>query len=60
MTHINVVAMNVPITAYTVFIVLSFVVCPSDSVATVNQKYVSYYILIKTKHKKNKKTIRIK
>ena len=55
MTHINVVAMNVPITAYTVFIVLSFVVCPSDSVATVNQKYVSYYILIKTKHKKIRK-----
>jgi hypothetical protein len=55
MTHINVVTMNVPITAYTVFIVLSFVVCPSDSVATVNQKYVSYYILIKTKHKKIRK-----
>ena len=52
MTHINVVAMNVPITAYTVFIVLYFVVCPSDSAATENQKYVSYYILIKTKHKK--------
>ena len=55
MTHSNVVAMNVPITAYTVFIVLSFVVCPSDSVATENQKYVSYYILIKTKNKKIRK-----
>jgi hypothetical protein len=51
MTHINVVAMNVPITAYTVFIVFSFVIYPPDSVATENQKYVSYYILIKTKHK---------
>ena len=55
MTHINVVAMNAPITAYTVFIVFSFVVFPSESVASVNQKYVSYYILIKTKHKKIRK-----
>jgi hypothetical protein len=55
MTHINVVTMNVPITAYTVFIVSSFVVCPSDSVATLNQKYVSYDILIKTKHKNIRK-----
>jgi hypothetical protein len=43
------------VNAYTVFIVLSFAVCPSDSAATENQKYVSYYILVKTKHKKIRK-----
>ena len=30
MTHTNVITMNVPITAYVTFIVLSCVVCPSD------------------------------
>jgi hypothetical protein len=44
MTHINVVTMKVTTPVYTMFIVLSFVVCPSDCGFTVNQKYVSHYI----------------
>jgi len=48
MTHTNVVTMKVPITAYIIFIVISFVVCPSDCGVTVDQRYVSYYILNKT------------
>ena len=48
MTHTNVVTMNVPITAYITFVVISFVVCPSDCGVAVNQKYVSYYIVIKS------------
>jgi hypothetical protein len=43
MTHTNVVTMNVPITAYVTFIVISFVACLSECGVAVNQKYVSYY-----------------
>ena len=42
MTFTNVVTMQVTIPVYTMFIV-----CPSDCDVTVNQKYVSYYILNK-------------
>jgi hypothetical protein len=38
MTHINVVTMKVTTPVYTMVIVLSLVVCPSDSDLTVNQK----------------------
>ena len=36
--------MKVPITAYIMFIVFSFVVCPSDCGVTVDQKYGWYDI----------------
>jgi len=55
MTHINVVTIKVPTPVYTKFIVLSFVVCPADFSVTVNQKYVSYYILNPIKCVKIKK-----
>jgi hypothetical protein len=51
MTHTNVVTMKVTTPVYTMFIVLSFVVCPSDCGVPVNQKYLSYY--------STKQTIRI-
>ena len=51
MTHTNVVTMKVTTPVYTMFIVLSFVVCPSDCGVAVNQKYLSYY--------STKQTIRI-
>jgi hypothetical protein len=54
MIHTNVVTIKVPITAYIIFNVWSVVLC-SDCDVTVNHIYVSYYILIKTKHNKFKK-----
>jgi hypothetical protein len=51
MTHTNVVTMKVTTPVYTMFIVLSFVVCPSDCGVSVNQKYLSSYC--------NKQNIRI-
>ena len=51
MTHTNVVTMKVTTPVYTMFIVLSFVVCPFDCGVAVNQKYLSYY--------STKQTIRI-
>jgi hypothetical protein len=56
MVYTNVVTMKVPITAYIIFNVWSVVLCSSDCDVTVNHIYVSYYILIKTKHNKFKKT----
>ena len=44
MVYTNVNAMKVPITAYIMSIVFSFVVCPSDCGVTVDQKYVWYDI----------------
>ena len=38
MIHINVATMKVTTPVYTMVIVLSLVVCPSDSDLTVNQK----------------------
>jgi hypothetical protein len=55
MIYTNVVTMKVPITAYIIFNVWSVVLCSSDCDVTVNHIYVSYYILIKTKHNKFKK-----
>jgi hypothetical protein len=45
MMHINVETMTVTTPVYTMFIILSFVVCPADCGVTVNQQYVSYNIL---------------
>jgi hypothetical protein len=58
MTHINVVAMKVTTPVYTMFSVhvLSFVVCPSDCGATVNQMHVLYYIINTTEKQEIKKT----
>ena len=53
--HINVETMTVATPVYTMFIVLSFVVCPSDCGVTVDQKYVSYNILNTIKCVKIKK-----
>jgi hypothetical protein len=44
MVYTNVITMKVPITAYIMFIVFSFVVCPSDCGVTVDQKYGWYDI----------------
>ena len=43
--HINVETMTVTTPVYTMFIILSFAVCPADCGVTVNQQYVSYNIL---------------
>jgi hypothetical protein len=55
MMHINVETMTVTTPVYSMFIELSFVVCPADCGVTVNQKYVSYNILNTTKCVKIKK-----
>ena len=47
--------MTVTTPVYTMFIVLSFVVCPADCGVTVNQKYVSYSMLNSIKFVKIKK-----
>ena len=43
--HINVETMTVTTPVYTMFIELSFVVCPADCDVAVNKQYVSYNIL---------------
>ena len=53
--HINVETMTVTTPVYTMFIVLSFVVCPADCGVAVNQKYVSYSMLNSIKFVKIKK-----
>jgi hypothetical protein len=45
MMHINVETMTVTTPVYTMFIILSFVVCPADCDVAVNKQYVSYNIL---------------
>ena len=51
MIDTKVIPIKVPITAYIIF---NVVLCSSDCDVTVNHIYVSYYILMKTKHTKFK------
>ena len=55
MMHINVETMTVTTPVYTMFIVLSFVICPAECGVNVDQKYVSYNILNTIKCVKIKK-----